>query len=141
MLFRSEADAALLALANETRNRDERRTYEEAREAAMTQRDVIENHFRKRYFDDFQRRSDRARRIGDISAHSGLSMADLEIVGDDDLDETLRFNDMANKLRAYCEDELVALDQRVGVLLGDADLQAKDNPFSPQVICDAFKHA
>ena len=37
-------------------------------------------------------------------------------------DETLRFNDMANKLRAYCEDELVALDQRVGVLLGDADL-------------------
>ena len=48
---------------------------------------------------------------------------------------------MANKLRIYCEDELVALDQRVGVLLGDADLPAKDNPFSPQVICDAFKHA
>jgi hypothetical protein len=25
------------------------------------------------------------------------------------------------------------------VLLGDADLQANDNPFNPQVICDAFK--
>ena len=43
--------------------------------------------------------------------------------------------------RSYCDEELVALDQRVGVLLGDANLQAGDNPFSPQVICDAYKHA
>ena len=48
---------------------------------------------------------------------------------------------LAAKLRAYCDEELVALDQRVGVLLGDASLQANDNPFSPQVICDAYKHA
>ncbi|MGH6631600.1 MAG: DUF1631 family protein, partial [Burkholderiales bacterium] len=40
----------------------------------------------------------------------------------------------------YCDEELVALDQRVGVLLGDASLEAKDNPFSPQAIFDAFKH-
>ena len=46
---------------------------------------------------------------------------------------------MAARLRRYCEEELVALDQRMGVLLGDADLQADASPFSPQAICDAFK--
>ena len=46
---------------------------------------------------------------------------------------------MAARLRRYCEEELVALDQRMGVLLGDANLQADASPFSPQAICDAFK--
>ena len=42
-------------------------------------------------------------------------------------------------MRQYCDEELLALDQRVGVLIGDADLQAEDNPFTPQAICDAYK--
>src|SRR6185436_18417422 len=65
----------------------------------------------------------------------------LELIGEDDFEETLKFNNMAAKLRAYCDEELIALDQRVGVLLGDANLQANDNPFSPNVICDAYKDA
>ncbi len=46
---------------------------------------------------------------------------------------------MAAKLRRYCEEELAALDQRIGVLVGDANLQGEGNPFSPQAICNAFK--
>jgi hypothetical protein len=48
---------------------------------------------------------------------------------------------MAAKVRRYCEEELAALDQRVGVLLGDATLQGENDPFSPQAICSAFKQA
>jgi hypothetical protein len=33
------------------------------------------------------------------------------------------------------------VDQRAGVLLGDGDLQAEDNPFGTAVIADAYKHA
>src|SRR5207247_6298178 len=40
-----------------------------------------------------------------------------------------------------CDEELAALDQRVGVLLGDANLQAENNPFSPETICDAYQQA
>jgi hypothetical protein len=136
-----EADKALLAFSTETQNREERSLFEKARDVAMERRDFIETQFRARYREEFQQRSDRARKTGRILDQAYVPMDALELVGDGDLDETLKFNDMANKLRIYCEDELVALDQRVGVLLGDADLPAKDNPFSPQVICDAFKHA
>src|SRR5205085_5597055 len=51
----------------------------------------------------------------------------------------LRFNDMAARLRRMCEDELGALDQRAGVLLGDANLQSEDNPFGSQAVCAAYK--
>jgi len=136
-----KADEVLLALVKETQNRDERALYETAREVAMDQRDIVQTHFQRLYRSDFQQRSDRARKIGKPFDAAEVSLDELELVGEDDLEETLKFNDMANKLRAYCDEELVALDQRVGVLLGDASLQAKDNPFSPQVICDAFKLA
>jgi hypothetical protein len=131
----------ITTLIKETQVREEWRLYEEAREVATKQREVIERHFRSFYLADFKRRSDSARKIGQPLDVADYSLDELELVGEDDLDETLKFNDMANKLRAYCEEELTALDQRVGVLLGDAGLQAKDNPFSPQVICDAFKLA
>src|SRR5436190_2412167 len=48
---------------------------------------------------------------------------------------------MLSKLRKYCDEELAALDQRIGVLLGDANLQAANNPFSPESICDAYQQA
>ena len=38
-----------------------------------------------------------------------------------------------------CDEELGALDQRAGVLLGDANLQAEQNPFGTQAICGAYK--
>jgi len=131
----------LTNLMMDTYDREERCLYEEAREVATKKRDIIEEHFRSNYLADFQRRCERARKIGQPTKASDFSLDDLELVGEEDLEETLRFNDMANKLRAYCEDELNALDQRVGVLLGDASLETKDNPFSPNTICDAFKLA
>ncbi|RPI45994.1 MAG: DUF1631 domain-containing protein [Betaproteobacteria bacterium] len=135
------ADAVLSALVKDAQRRDERHLYEEARLVATTQREVIEKHFHRRYIGDFQHRSDRARKIGRPFDTADYSSGELRLVEEDDLEETLKFNDMANRLRAYCDEELSALDQRVGVLLGDANLETNDNPFSPQVICDAFKHA
>ncbi|MCC6533451.1 MAG: DUF1631 domain-containing protein [Burkholderiales bacterium] len=135
------AHELLTTLIKETQVREEWRLYEEAREVATQQRETIEEHFRSAYRVDFQRRSDRARKIGKPFDKLAYSCNELELIGEDDYDETLKFNDMAHKLRGYCEEELSALDQRVGVLLGDASLESKDNPFSPNVICDAFKLA
>ena len=139
MLDKSEE--ALSGLMNETQDRDVRRLYEEARGIAVAQRQTMEQEFQSGYLGGFRRRSDRARRTGENFGEIENSPGVLELVSDDDLEETLKFNDMATRLRTYCDEELVALDQRVGVLLGDANLQAGDNPFSPQVICDAYKHA
>ena len=139
MLDKSEE--ALSALVSETQSQEERDLYQRTKDIALAQRQTIEQQFQARYRGNFRQRSNRARKIGQTFEAADYSLGSLTIVSDDDLDETLKFNDMAAKLRVYCDEELMALDQRVGVLLGDANLQADDNPFSPQVICDAYKHA
>jgi uncharacterized protein DUF1631 len=137
----NDAKDALTKRINETRNFEERRLYEETRAAVTTQREVMEKQFRSNFLGEFRRRADRARKIGAVSGAEDDSLGQLSLVGEDDFEETLKFNNMAGKLGRYCDEELVALDQRVGVLLGDANLSANDNPFSPQVICDAYKQA
>ncbi|MGH8664278.1 MAG: DUF1631 family protein, partial [Burkholderiales bacterium] len=140
-LMLDSAHEIITQLIKDTQIREEWRLYEEARKVATEQRETIEKHFKAAYRADFQRRSDRARKIGKPFDTLDCSFEELELIGEDDYDETLKFNDMAQKLRTYCDEELSALDQRVGVLLGDAGLAAKDNPFSPEVVCDAFKLA
>jgi hypothetical protein len=139
MLDKSEE--ILSALASESRSREDRVLYEKTNAVMLAQRKTIETQFQARYLGTFRQRSNKARKIGSTPGDADFSLGSLTIVSDDALEETLRFNDMAAKLRAYCDEELIALDQRVGVLLGDAGLQVDDNPFSPQVICDAYKHA
>lgn len=133
-------DGTLSALIFETQDHDLRTLYLETRDKALAQRETIAEQFRAQYLREFQVRSNRVKKIGQSFSDFDSSSLELNLVGEDDLNETLKLNDMATKLRQYCDEELVALDQRVGVLLGDANLEAEDNPFSPQAICDAFKH-
>jgi uncharacterized protein DUF1631 len=133
-------DGTLSALIFETQDRDLRTTYLETRDKALEQRQTIAEQFRAHYLREFKVRSNRVKNIGQSFSDVDSSSLELNLVGEDDLNETIKLNDMATKLRQYCDEELAALDQRVGVLLGDANLEAEDNPFSPQAICDAFKH-
>src|SRR3954470_5784697 len=135
-----KAEEALSGLANETRDATVKKLYVRTRDKALAEREAIEKQFQVRYLREFQQRSNRVKKIGDSFAAMDLSSLELELVGTEDLDETLKFNAMAARLRQYCDEELAALDQRVGVLLGDASLQTEDNPFTPQAICDAYKY-
>ena len=134
-----KADNALTALESEIRDVDAQALYRETRDKVLAQREKIEIQFRVRYLREFQLRSNRSKKIGDDFADIDLSDVELALVGEDDLNETLKFNAMTARLRQYCEEELAALDQRVGVLFGDAGLQPDDNPFAPQAISDAYK--
>jgi hypothetical protein len=133
------ADDAVTALINQTRDAKTQKVYQVARNKAAAQRETIVTQFRMRFLHEFQARGNRVKKIGDKFDEIDLSSLELELVAEDDLNETLKFNAMAGRLRQYCDEELVALDQRIGVLLGDANLQAEDNPFTPQAICDAYK--
>lgn len=136
-----ESDNALVALSNETRDPTSQKLYRELRDKLLTQRATIESQFKMLYLREFQQRSNRAKKIGDEFDDIDLSEIELALVGEDDLNETLKFNAMTVRLRRYCEEELVALDQRVGVLFGDAELQSEDNPFAPEAISGAYKQA
>jgi hypothetical protein len=137
-----KADAALAEMITKTQNRDQQKLYLEVQEAARKQRAAIEKRFHSSFLTEFKQRTKKGKKtegkFADFDPEA--SSFELSLVGDDDLEETLKFNEMAAKLRRICDDEMAALDQRVGVLLGDADLQSESNPLGPNAICDAYKN-
>jgi exonuclease VII small subunit len=136
-----KVEDALWGLANNAHDRDARDLYLKAKDTALAQRKTLEEQFRSRYLSEFQSRTERTGKPREEFSQYDVSSLELNLVAEDDLDETLKANEMAAKLRRYCEEELVALDQRIGVVIGDATLQGEANPFSPQAICSAFRQA
>ncbi len=80
---------------------------------------------------EFDNRARRDKKPKEAFSQFELGSLELGLVNDDDLEETLKLNDMAAKLRRYCEEELGALDQRIGVLVGDANLAGRGQPVQP----------
>jgi hypothetical protein len=135
------ADDALSERITKSANRDEQKLLQDAREVARTKGAELEQQFHERFRAEFQQRSNKARQTGGAFADANYSSLELSLVGDDDLAQTIKRNELAATLRRHCEDEINALDQRVGVLLGDADLEPESNPLGPNAICDAYGHA
>src|SRR5512140_120234 len=133
------AEAALSEKAEKAEDEEERKKYRGAIDFVLGHREAIEAQFRRKYESEFQKRVNKARHIE--ASLADFSLDDLALVAEDDLEETLRFNEMAAQVRRHCDEPLGAIDQRVRVLLGDANLEADDNPFGPQVICDAYRSA
>jgi hypothetical protein len=137
----AKADETLAERITKTQDRDQQKRLQDAREVVRTKGADLEQQFHQRFLGEFQNRSNKARQTSGAFADADLSSMELSLMADEDLAETLKFNELAAKLRQKCEDEINALDQRVGVLLGDADLEPEANPLSPNAICDAYKHA
>jgi len=133
-----KADEALVDWIGKTQNRETQSLYQGTRELLRVQRSALETGFVQSYLSEFAKLASRVKDPGRSFADIDTS---LHLVGEDDLDETLKFKNVATKLRRFCDDELAALDQRVGVLFGDANLAAEANPFGPESICDAFQQA
>jgi exonuclease VII small subunit len=134
-----KVEDALWGLADQTQDRELRDLYITTKDKALQQRKRIEEQFRDNYIAEFASRVRPDRKQREDFSRFDASALELGLVNDEDLDETIKVNEMAAKLRRYCEEELNALDQRVGVLIGDANLQGEGNPFSPQAICTAYK--
>ena len=133
-----KAPDALDALIMGTQAAEPRKLYQDVRKLFPSARGKLETAFQKFYLTEFRNRITLVR---DPAHTFPEQMASLKLVGDADLEETLAFKEMAGKQRRHCEEELAALDQRVGVLLGDANLNVDMNPFSPQAVCDAWQQA
>ncbi|HEY5896592.1 MAG TPA: DUF1631 family protein [Burkholderiales bacterium] len=133
-----KADESLAALSSETQSREAQELYQQTRKVLASGRDGLEREFHKAYLNEFRKHTSLIRE--EAQSFSELDTS-LQLVGEDDLEETLKFKEVAAKLRRYCDEELAALDQRVGVLLGDANLSAENNPFGPETIGDAWQEA
>ena len=134
-----KVEDSLWPLANQTHDRELRDRYIAAKDKALEHRKHIEEQYRANYLTEFDVRARRDRKQDGELSQFALASLELDLVNNEDLDETLKINEMGAKLRRYSEEELNALDQRIGVLIGDANLQGEANPFSPQAICNAYK--
>ncbi len=134
-----KSDETLSTMVGGTTSRELQALYQDTRKVLAGGRLKLEQDFRRFYLKEFDNRSLLAKDPGRTFAE--LMTSTLSLVGEEDLDETLKFKELATRLRRFCEEELAALDQRVGVLLGDANLADEGNPLSPQAMCDAYQQA
>ena len=134
----AKADESLVAMTSATQNRETQQLYQQTRKVLAAQPGTLEGEFQKAFLQEFSKHASKAKAEDPVFAEIEIT---LSIVGDEDLEENLSFRERAAKLRRFCDEELAALDQRVGVLLGDANLAAEANPFGPETIGEAFKKA
>ena len=133
------ADASITEALDKATDQELKKIMMEARELARTQRPTIEKQFREKYTTEVRKATNKAKKIA--ASLADISLGELSLVDDDDLNETLKYNAVAAKLKRKCEEELSAIEQRVRVLLDQPNIESDDNPFGAQIICDAFKHA
>ncbi|MBW8369873.1 MAG: DUF1631 domain-containing protein [Thiobacillus sp.] len=69
---------------------------------------------------------------------AATELSELSLVDDQDFEITLAVDKATSRLRYNCAEELVALDARIGHLLGRADLSENDSPLGPRALCEAL---
>lgn len=136
-----KVEETLWTMAESTTDRDERDLYMQAKDQAKAQRAAIEKQFRQRFESEFEQRATKNAKKDEGEAPQEFDLSTLTLVDDDSLSESLKVKDLAGKMRGNLNDELRALDQRIGVLLKDPELKDADNPLSPDTIFSAFKQA
>jgi uncharacterized protein DUF1631 len=135
MLDRIEDD--LFELAEKASDRDAQNVYLDARAKARDNRASIESAFGRHFLEFFNRKV-----RGEAEAvKPAEQQAELSLVGDEDLEETIAVREMSRKLHFACEGELMALSARMGFLLERPELADDANPFSPSTVCAALKDA
>ena len=72
----------------------------------------------------------------DKASDSGL--LELSLIGEQDFELTLALDKATSRLRFNSAEEMVALDARMGHLMGRSDLPENDNPLGPRVLCGAL---
>ncbi len=133
-------DDALFELADKADNDAQQRVYFDAMRDVRLRRAGVETAFRAHLQDRFDRRPGGTTPFGRTGAESS-SGASLGLVENDELEVSLAVANMVAKARGLYEEELYALDRRVGHLLGEPELEGARNPFGPETICEAFRQA
>lgn len=134
------ADEFISGQIDKTQDQDTQALLMDTRDLVGRRGGELEREFQDRYSEEFEKCCRKVRKALESDSDEGEAL-ELELVGEEELNETLKFKDLATKLRRACEGHLGALDQRTAVLLGDANLQSDDNPFGPRAICEAYKQA
>ncbi|WP_374347617.1 DUF1631 domain-containing protein [Chitinimonas sp.] len=134
-------EESLFELADKALDRETYNLYMQARGEAQAKRAAIEEEFRRRFIDGFDKTIK-----GRGKAESGFDKIDfdsleLSLVQHDDYEEDLAVTNITSKLSNKIGDDLSAFNQRIGHLMQRPEGQHDDNPLGPQAIVEAFRSA
>ena len=96
-----KAEDTLWGLSKATQDRDTQTLYRDAKEKLLPQRTVMEERFRSRYLTEFDNRAGQVSKAKPSFSDYTDASLQLDLVGEDDLNESLNANEMARKLRGY----------------------------------------
>jgi len=134
-------DDALFALADKAENNTIQSMYFDAMREVRLVRERMENNFYRGVIGAFRQFRRRTTARQDLAA-AGSEVADgLTLIEDEALEESLAITNMVEKARNSYMQQLYALEQRLGHLAGDIEVNDDNNPIGPGHICQAFQNA
>ncbi len=136
----SEIEEELMQLADAELDRDTQRQYQDARSRTRAAWSSVEAAFVSRLSEAVDARLKGEGHLFD-PIRTATNPLELKLVEEDELTQDITVSEIAGSIREACEEDLYALSRRLGSLLGSADDEDLDNPFGPDVVCDALRAA
>lgn len=133
------ADDALFAMADKAETNAEQTLYFDSMRIVRLHRQDIERRFRQRLQENFDRFRD-----GDTEAEPPtveLSLENLSLVEEHDLEESLAITNLVMKIRNQYGQAIHAIEQRLGAIAPERRIDDDTNPLGPKAICQAFSEA
>jgi hypothetical protein len=129
-------DDALFELSDKVDNDRERNQYFEAMRKVRLKRDAIKREFDQEIQECFGRvsRGKSATKTSDVDEDD----TELTLLEHDDLEDNIAISNMISRARPQFEDELLAVTERLKLVLKRDSLKADENPLDPQAICHCF---
>jgi hypothetical protein len=131
------AAGKLCAMADKAVGLDQYHLHMDALELARDHGAEIIKAYRTDYLDRFNR----ARRRTHVDRADADAEERLSLVEQDDLEESLAGQALANAIYNACAEELFGLDKRIGMLINDPELELGDNPLGPEIIGAAVTYS
>ena len=138
-----EADDALFTLADKATNNHEQNLFFESMREVRIRRRHMEAKFETAVDEAFARlmsEGGQAEPSDRYLADQDISLENLSLVQNDDLEELVAVDSMVNKANSACGENLQYLSLRIDSLVPSKVYQ-KNNPFGPHIICHAFINA
>lgn len=135
------ADDTLFAMADKADNNTEQSIYFDSMRILRLNQDEIESRFFQALEDGFDQFWQSGNNKNTDSYSIQMSLGDLSLVGETDLEESLAMTNLITKLKNNYSQELNALEQRLGEIAPDISVDDDNNPMGPKQICTAFAKA
>jgi Protein of unknown function (DUF1631) len=139
LLF-DKADDTFFELANKADSSQRQQTYFDAMRELRLKRPQVEGEF----FKNLQNAYDACALASNVKLRATGSpeiRAELTLVDDREIEESLAITNFSESIKTRCKNELFGLDQRVGHLISDPELAKHPNPFGPESLGHALKEA